>query len=116
MLRLGDVFSRLHVTTKAGTLGLAGILLASLLFFAGQESGITVKQLLTLVFVFLTAPVSAHLLSSAAYRIGTQQWDRTRMDEAAPYLARHEVGTLLPDHQGDEGQARGDGPVVSSPR
>lgn len=99
MLRLGDVFSRLHVATKAGTLGLAGVLLASLFFFWGQGET-NVKQWLTIIFVFMTAPVGGHLLSSVAYRLGTPKWDRTRLDEAEPFLPRREVGELLDPSEG----------------
>lgn len=101
MLRMGDVFSRLHVTTKAGTLGLTGVLLASVLFFWG-EGQLYVKQGLTLVFLFLTAPVAGHLLASVAYRIGTPRWDRTRLDEAAPHLPVRGEGRLLTEAETGE--------------
>jgi len=109
MLRLGDVFSRLHVTTKAGTLGLTSVLLASVLFFWG-EGRLYVKQALTLVFLFLTAPVAGHLLSSVAYRIGTPRWDRTRLDEAASHLPVRGDGNILsPEETGESraGHSRG---------
>jgi len=105
MLRLGDVFSRLHVTTKAGTLGLTSVLLASVLFFWG-EGQLYVKQGLTLVFVFLTAPVAGHLISSAAYRIGTPRWDRTRLDEAAPHLPVRGDGRLLSEEETGENRTQ----------
>src|SRR5690625_1685697 len=99
MLRLGDVFSRLHVTTKAGTMGLVGILFASMLFFWG-EGQLHVKHWLALWFLFLTAPISAHLLSSVAYRIGNERWARTRLDEAAPYLEKRGVGHVAGSRRG----------------
>ena len=109
MLRLGDVYSRLHVTTKTGTIGLTSILLASVLSFWG-EGQLYVKQGLTLVFVFLTAPVGAHLLSSVAYRIGTPRWDRTKLDEAAPHLPVRGVGHILsPEEAGEAAPAKSAG-------
>lgn len=97
MLRLGDVFSRLHVTTKAGTMGLVGVLLASMLFFWGAGE-LHVKHWMALWFLVLTAPVAAHVLSSVAYRTNHPRWDRTKLDEADPYLPRRTPGD--PDEPG----------------
>ncbi len=46
-----------------------------------QELGVTTKAILTIIFVFLTAPVAAHMLGRAAYRRGTPLWDHTVVDE-----------------------------------
>lgn len=101
--RLDDVFSRLHAATKAGTLGLVSVLLASMLFFWGAGE-LNTKQGLTIIFLFLTAPVSAHLLATAAYRIGNPKWDRTIADEAKGLLPRTEgeEWPSLSEHLGGE--------------
>jgi multicomponent K+:H+ antiporter subunit G len=65
LARLPDIFTRLHGPTKATTLGVGGILLGSILFFSVRE-GLSLHELLVTVFLFLTAPVSAHLLARAA--------------------------------------------------
>lgn len=68
MVRFGDFFMRLHAPTKASTLGLGGVLLASLLLNAVRgEWGIT--EVLITFFIFLTAPVSANLLAKAALHL-----------------------------------------------
>lgn len=65
LLRLRDVFMRLHAPTKASTLGLGGVLAASIvLAWAHGDAGLAL--LLITLFVFLTAPVSASLIAQAA--------------------------------------------------
>jgi len=66
LAKLPDSFTRLHAPTKASTLGIGAVLLASLFYFWLIEDRLTVHEALILVFVFLTAPVSAHLLAKAA--------------------------------------------------
>src|SRR5512137_2093316 len=68
LAKLADFFKRLHGPTKASTLGVGCVLLASILFFTFRSgsAGISLHELLITLFVFLTAPVSAHLLVRAA--------------------------------------------------
>jgi multicomponent K+:H+ antiporter subunit G len=68
LAKFGDFFKRLHGPSKATTLGVGCVLLASGLWFAaqGDPSG---NELLIALFLFLTAPVSAHLLVKAALRL-----------------------------------------------
>ncbi len=68
LARLGDFFKRLHGPTKASTLGVGCVLIASMLFFSLRPgaSGASLHELLITLFVFLTAPISAHLLVKAA--------------------------------------------------
>lgn len=66
LYRLPDFFTRLHGPTKATTLGVGGIVIASMLFFSNQGDGISLHEALITLFLFLTAPVSAHVLAKAA--------------------------------------------------
>ena len=68
LARLSDFLRRLHGPTKASTLGVGCVLLASMLYFAARGEA-TLHELLITLFVFLTAPVSAHLLVKAAMRL-----------------------------------------------
>ena len=81
LLRLQDVYSRMHATTKSTTLGVAGVLLAVLLYLRslGLSSGL--KEVLILGFLFLTAPVGAHMIARAAYWTGTPLWQGGVIDE-----------------------------------
>jgi multicomponent K+:H+ antiporter subunit G len=65
MLRFPDFFMRLHAPTKATTLGIGGVLLASLAYQWGQGS-FGLHELLITLFLFITAPVSANLMAQAA--------------------------------------------------
>ncbi len=68
LMRFPDFFMRLHAPTKATTLGVGGVLLASLLlaWWRGEPG---VQALLITLFLFLTAPVSANLLALAALHL-----------------------------------------------
>ena len=66
LARLPDVFMRLHGPSKATTLGIGCVALGSMLFFTMLEGAPSVHELLIIVFVFMTTPVSAHLVAKAA--------------------------------------------------
>lgn len=66
LARLPDFYMRLHGPTKATTLGVGGILVASVLYFSTRGEGLSLHELLVTLFLFMTAPVSAHLLAKAA--------------------------------------------------
>ena len=65
LVRLRDFYMRLHAPTKATTLGVGGMLVASMLHFAG-EGAFGVRELLITLFLFVSAPVSANVLAKAA--------------------------------------------------
>jgi multicomponent K+:H+ antiporter subunit G len=73
LLKLSEFFKRLHGPTKATTLGVGCILVASILWHGllGDE-GLGLRELLVTVFLFLTAPVSAHLMARAALALDPQ--------------------------------------------
>ena len=63
LARLPDLFMRLHGPTKATTLGVGGILIASMLHFSSRDNGLSLHELLVALFLLITAPVSAHLVA-----------------------------------------------------
>ncbi len=67
LAKLGDILKRLHGPSKATTLGVGCVLLSSALVaaVAGKPS---LHELLITLFLFLTAPVSAHLLVQLALK------------------------------------------------
>lgn len=71
LARLPEFFSRLHGPTKATTLGVGGTLVASSLYFSLRGEGLSLHELLITLFLFITAPVSAHLLAKAALHLRT---------------------------------------------
>jgi multicomponent Na+:H+ antiporter subunit G len=70
ILRLPDVLTRMHASTKAGTLASALILVAVALEF--QEMGVTAKAIAAILFLMLTAPIAAHMLGRSAVEDRTQ--------------------------------------------
>ena len=67
LARLPDFLTRLHGPTKATTLGVGALLLASAIFFStGPGAGVSLHELAILFFLFISAPVTAHLLAKAA--------------------------------------------------
>ncbi len=78
LFKLPDFYMRLHGPTKATTLGVGAILIASAIFFTVRGEGICLHELLVTVFLFITAPVSAHLMAKAALHIKTKRVERTR--------------------------------------
>jgi len=79
ILRMPDLFMRMSATTKSVTLGVSFSLLAAALYF--NDLGIGTRVLATILFVFLTAPVAAHMIARAGYARGVALWQGTIADE-----------------------------------
>jgi multicomponent K+:H+ antiporter subunit G len=77
LFRLPDFYMRLHGPTKASTLGIGAILMASITFFSFKESGISIKEFLIILFIFLSAPITANMLSKAALHVRRKPRDGT---------------------------------------
>jgi multicomponent Na+:H+ antiporter subunit G len=81
LLRLPDIFCRMHATGKSSTVAVSPIVLASFTYFTASEAGTSIKELLTIVFVFLSGPVGAHMIARAAYRSQIPLHERTIVNE-----------------------------------
>ena len=68
MIRLPDLFMRLHAPTKSSTLGLGSFLIASIIFSA-IYGRLGFAEVLITLFAFITAPVSANLMAQAALHL-----------------------------------------------
>jgi multicomponent Na+:H+ antiporter subunit G len=79
MLRMRDTYLRISVTTKAATLGIGLLLVASALH--SYELATTAKVFAIILFLFLTAPVSAHLVGRTSYFSGVKLWKNSVMDD-----------------------------------
>ncbi|MBH0058245.1 Na+/H+ antiporter subunit G [Pseudoalteromonas sp. SWXJZ94C] len=66
LIKLPDFFMRLHGPTKATTLGMASVLIASMVFFTNAENGLSVKEILITIFLLITAPISGYMLIKSA--------------------------------------------------
>ncbi len=65
LARFEDFYTRLHGPTKATTLGVGCLLVASSIYFSVTGDGLSLHEILVTLFLFITAPVSAHLLAKA---------------------------------------------------
>ncbi|WP_088329169.1 Na+/H+ antiporter subunit G [Lacimicrobium sp. SS2-24] len=81
LIRLKDLYVRLHAPTKATTLGLGGILLGSMVYMSHQHGYLTIHELLITLFLVITAPVTAHILAKVAMHHEVPMMKRTRNAE-----------------------------------
>lgn len=83
LVRLPDVFARMHAATKAPTAGLVLVAVAAAL----QVSDLSDLGFLLLVVLlqFLTAPVGAHLIGRASYDSGGLLGEDTVLDEGRTF-------------------------------
>lgn len=79
IVRMPDTYLRISVTTKAATLGVGMLMIAAGIYFA--EIAIVTKVLAIILFLLLTAPVSAHLIGRASYFSGVKLWDKSVLDD-----------------------------------
>ena len=79
LLRLPDLYTRMHAVTKAGTLGVGLVLISAAVAF-GDVSVMT-RSLVAILFVLLTAPVSAHMIGRAGYLGKVELWEGTAFDD-----------------------------------
>lgn len=81
ILRMPDVYVRMHAATKAGTLG-SGLLLLAVAVQA-ESLDVVLRAVAAVLFLIVTTPVAAHLLGRAAYISGVPLWKGTGLDELA---------------------------------
>lgn len=84
LVKLKSTMQRLHAPTKATTLGVGGVLIASIIYFYAETGHVSVHELLISLFLFLTAPITANFIAKA-------------------YLARNVGQCDLPENDGEYG-------------
>lgn len=90
IVRFPDVFTRLHAATKAPTLGIMSILIATFLFLYGTHNIVSGKLLLALLFIVVTSPVGGHMLSRAAHMSGVKPKLKKNVDALEQYKLRND--------------------------
>ena len=80
LARLKDFFMRLHGPSKTSTLGVGCVLIASMSYFSLVGDGISLQEMLITIFLFITAPVSAHLLAKSGLHYKLARDPRTHDD------------------------------------
>ena len=79
LIRLPDIYSRMHAASKAGTVG-SGLMMIALAVTSG-DSGTAIRAIAGVFFFILTAPIAAHLLARAAYKVGYPLWEKSVVDD-----------------------------------
>jgi len=82
IVRLPDLLTRMHATTKAATLGATLIMLAVAIHFA--QVAVVARAFGVILFIMMTAPVAAHVIGRAGYFVGSKLWSGTLKDELRP--------------------------------
>lgn len=100
VLRMPDAYMRMQAATKAGTLGVACIVIGVAIHF--QSLAVAVHALLIVAFFFLTAPVASHLIARAGFAANMPLWERTIRED-------------LDAHNAKAKDAAGDGAPGASP-
>ncbi len=80
VLRLPDVWMRMHASTKSATFGI-GCMAFALTVSHLHDLGVVMRSIIIIGFVFQTAPVAAHMIGRAAYLMGVEPWRGTKRDE-----------------------------------
>jgi len=91
IIRFRDIYSRAHAATKTTTVAVLITLVGVFLYVWLGEGYISVRLMLGIVFVFITAPVSGHLVLRASYRANIKMTDETVEDELKPVLEMDKI-------------------------
>ena len=101
LVKLSEFFKRLHGPTKATTLGVGCILVASIAHHAVLGDGLGLREILITLFLFITAPISAHLMARAALKLHPEQRPAqpSTADAAGDERARREAARPAPPRE-----------------
>jgi len=94
MLRLPDLYTRMHAASKAGTMGSCVVLLA--LALDSQDASVSTRAIAGILFFLLTVPVSSHLLAKAAHAAGYPLWGSSPRDDLSANVTKDETTRLEP--------------------
>lgn len=72
LLRMPDIYTRMHAATKATSWGIMLILFGVMIYY--PSLGIIMKSLLIIIFLYLTTPVAANLLGKTSLEMGLPVW------------------------------------------
>jgi multicomponent Na+:H+ antiporter subunit G len=79
VLRLPDLYTRMHAASKAGAVG-GGLILLSVAVMS-FEAAVSLRAIVGVIFLLLTTPVSAHLLARVSHRTGYRSDVNMSVDE-----------------------------------
>lgn len=79
LVRLPDLYTRAHSTSKSETLG--ALLALGAVALAFETGASTIKVVLLVLFMFLTNPTAAHAISRAAFEQDIEPWTSDEEEE-----------------------------------
>lgn len=81
ILRLPDIYMRMHALTKASSLGIMLLLIGVMIYY--PSFSVIIKSFAVIIFLYLTIPVSANLLGKSALEMDAFRWtkDKTKKSE-----------------------------------
>jgi multicomponent Na+:H+ antiporter subunit G len=79
VVRFPDLYIRMHAASKSISLGIGCMLIGAMFYFGSFF--VVLKSIAVVLFIFLTMPVAAHMISRVAYRRQVYIWDKTHTDE-----------------------------------
>lgn len=79
VVRLPDLYTRMHAASKAGAVG-GGLILLSVALVS-MDAAVVLRAILGVIFLILTTPVAAHLLARASYIAGYRAGGSTVRDD-----------------------------------
>lgn len=84
LAKLPDFYTRLHGPTKATTLGMGCLLIASVVLVTYQQGYLSLHELLITLFLLITAPVTAHMLAKTALHHELEILEKTSGKDLSP--------------------------------
>jgi len=74
VVRMPDLYCRMHAATKAGAFGLSLILIG--ICFLVPEPRVIIQSLLIVAFFYLTTPIAGQMIGRAAVMRGVPFWKK----------------------------------------
>lgn len=87
VVRLPDLYTRMHAASKAGVVGGGLILLA--VAVVSMDAAVALRAIMGVIFLILTTPVAAHLLARASYLAGYPQNQSSFRDDLKTRLEQN---------------------------
>jgi multicomponent Na+:H+ antiporter subunit G len=79
ILRFPDLYARMHASSKSTSFGVALMVIGTAVHFMAFSTAL--EALLIVLFLFMTIPISAHLLARAGYFLNVPMYEETTVDE-----------------------------------
>lgn len=102
MLRMPDLYMRMQAATKGSALAATLVFLGAFVYFL--EPPVVARVLAAIVFLFMTLPIAAHLISRASYLTGVQIWQGTKTGMPDPYEEEPDLVKQTTAEDGETGE------------